>query len=98
MLIGIEDRVEGVLRRSQELRRRVLLAQRSLKVGVRFPNFAHRGVARSGEFIFGSAQIGFRHFHFMFSLEPVEKWNGCGYEPSPGWLGVSEKFGSADTD
>src|SRR4051812_30667432 len=98
LLVRFENCVERVLRCSDKLRRGLLFAESRFEIGVRFPDFAHGGIARASELVLSGVEFGLGHFHLVTTSETVKDRHTDGEERTEGWFIVSERFGAGDTD
>src|SRR4051812_19820915 len=72
LFVRFENCVERVLRCSDKLCRGLLFAESCFEIGVRFPDFAHGGIAGASELALSAAQLGLSHFHFVTTSEAVK--------------------------
>src|SRR5438067_5631897 len=86
LLVRFEDCVERILRCSDKLCRGFLFPQSGLEIGVRFPNFAHGGIACATELVLGTVQVSLGHFHFVTTSEAVKDRHADREEGTPSWF------------
>src|SRR5947208_6555554 len=98
VLVGFQHSVERILRCGDKLCCGFLFPQSGLEIDVRFPDFAHSGIARASQLILGTVEFSLGHFHFVAASEAVKDRQVDCEKSAESWLVVSEIFRAGDAD